>query len=94
MLGVAFVVLKLCGTIDWSWWWVTMPFWFGPAVLLTIAIAVGLGAGVGAICHRLKHGKAKPQTEAERKLPMRAAALRDHYSKILNVKGSSFRREV
>lgn len=27
MLGVAFVVLKLCKVIDWSWWLVTLPFW-------------------------------------------------------------------
>jgi hypothetical protein len=33
LLGVAFVVLKLCGVIDWSWWWVTAPFW-GPLVLV------------------------------------------------------------
>lgn len=24
---VAFIVLKLCGVIDWSWLWVTAPFW-------------------------------------------------------------------
>jgi len=27
LLGVVFVTLKLCGVIDWSWWWVTAPFW-------------------------------------------------------------------
>lgn len=27
LLGVAFVVLKLTGYINWSWWWVTAPFW-------------------------------------------------------------------
>ena len=32
MLGIALVVLKLCGIINWSWWWVTIPFW-GPLVL-------------------------------------------------------------
>lgn len=29
LLGVCFVVLKLTNTIDWSWWYVTMPFWGG-----------------------------------------------------------------
>lgn len=29
LLGVAFIVMKLCGVIDWSWWWVTAPFWVG-----------------------------------------------------------------
>lgn len=39
LLGVAFVILKLTGVIDWSWWCVTMPFWLGAAlyaVLLTV----------------------------------------------------------
>lgn len=27
ILFVVFLVLKLCGTIDWSWWWVTAPLW-------------------------------------------------------------------
>ena len=35
-LGIVFVTLKLTHYIDWSWWWVTAPFW-GP-----FAIAVGL----------------------------------------------------
>ena len=33
LLGVAFVVLKLTGVIDWSWWWVTCPFWIGLAII-------------------------------------------------------------
>jgi phosphoglycerol transferase MdoB-like AlkP superfamily enzyme len=38
LLGVAFVVLKLTGFIDWSWWWVTAPFWGGFALLAGIAV--------------------------------------------------------
>lgn len=26
LLGIAFIVLKLCDVIQWSWWYVTMPF--------------------------------------------------------------------
>lgn len=37
LLGVAFIVLKLTEVIDWSWWWVTAPFWISAAVLLVIA---------------------------------------------------------
>jgi phosphoglycerol transferase MdoB-like AlkP superfamily enzyme len=40
LLGVAFVVLKLTGYIDWSWWWVTAPFWGGFAFLLLIFAVV------------------------------------------------------
>jgi len=28
LLGVLFVGLKLTGYIDWSWWLVTLPFWW------------------------------------------------------------------
>ena len=38
LLGVAFVVLKLTHFIDWSWWWVTLPFWGGFAVVIVILI--------------------------------------------------------
>lgn len=38
LLGVAFVVLKLCGVIDWSWWWVTAPFWVPVALSLIIIL--------------------------------------------------------
>ncbi len=41
LLGVAFVVLKLMGYIDWSWWWVTAPFW-GAFVLFIIGIILAL----------------------------------------------------
>jgi hypothetical protein len=42
LLGVAFVVLKLMGVINWSWWWVTCPFWIGLAIVIAV-IVVALG---------------------------------------------------
>lgn len=45
LLGVVFVTLKLCGVIDWSWWWVTLPFWGGLALVLALsAIALVVAA--------------------------------------------------
>lgn len=38
LLTVAFIVLKLCGVIDWSWWWVLAPIWGGLALLLILLI--------------------------------------------------------
>lgn len=29
-----FLVLKLIGVIDWSWWWVTSPLWIGWGLML------------------------------------------------------------
>jgi|WetSurMetagenome_2_1015567.scaffolds.fasta_scaffold00103_78 hypothetical protein len=34
LLGVAFVILKLCHVIDWKWIWVLCPFWLGVVILL------------------------------------------------------------
>lgn len=43
---IVFLVLKLTGTIDWSWWWITAPIW-APIVLSVIAIAIYV---VYAVC--------------------------------------------
>lgn len=41
LLGILFVGLKLTGYIDWSWWFVTLPFWVGiPIVLIILLIAI------------------------------------------------------
>lgn len=42
LLGIAFVVLKLVGVIDWSWWWVTLPFYVPIILSIIILIIVGL----------------------------------------------------
>lgn len=34
LLGLIFIVLKLTGYIDWSWWWVLAPFWVIPTIAL------------------------------------------------------------
>lgn len=38
LLGVAFVILKLTNQINWSWWWVTLPFWGGIGLILLVVI--------------------------------------------------------
>lgn len=40
LLGVAFVVLKLCDVIQWSWWYVLMPFYLPIGLLLAFVVAV------------------------------------------------------
>lgn len=39
LLQVAFIVLKLCGVIDWGWWWVLTPTW-GTIVLVLLMVVV------------------------------------------------------
>lgn len=38
-LFVAFLVLKLCKVIDWSWWWVTAPLW-GSVALFVVTLII------------------------------------------------------
>ena len=47
--GVILVILKLAGVIDWSWWLVLMPFYFGIGVLLVAAAGVLVLAGIAAL---------------------------------------------
>jgi phosphoglycerol transferase MdoB-like AlkP superfamily enzyme len=41
ILFLIFLVLKLCGVIDWSWWWVTAPLW-GMFALIFGLLGIGL----------------------------------------------------
>lgn len=41
LLTIAFIVLKLCGVISWSWVWVLAPMWI--SIALTILI-------IGIVC--------------------------------------------
>jgi len=41
LLGVAFIVLKLCKVIDWSWWWVLSPFWIPLCIVAVLLLAFG-----------------------------------------------------
>ena len=62
VLFIVFLVLKLTGNIDWSWWWVTSPLWipFGIVisavgiVFLVIVTALIFGASVEDIKSKIK----------------------------------------
>lgn len=36
LLTIVFIALKLCGIINWSWWWVLSPLWIGLAIVAVI----------------------------------------------------------
>jgi hypothetical protein len=38
VLFLIFLVLKLVGVIDWSWWWVASPLWISLGLLLVLAV--------------------------------------------------------
>ncbi len=39
LMFLIFMTLKLIGVINWSWWWVTSPLWFG-FVLIVLVISI------------------------------------------------------
>lgn len=40
LLTVAFIVLKLCNVITWSWVWVLSPLWINLALTVLIALII------------------------------------------------------
>ena len=38
ILLIVFVILKLVGTIDWSWWWVLSPLLIPIGLLIVVLI--------------------------------------------------------
>jgi hypothetical protein len=39
ILFLVFLVLKLTGHIDWSWWWVTSPLWI---TFILVVLIIGI----------------------------------------------------
>lgn len=42
ILGIAFIVLKLCGVIDWAWWVILLPI-YAPIALAIILFLIACG---------------------------------------------------
>ncbi len=42
LLGVAFIVLKLCHVIGWPWLWVLSPFWVPAVIVVLILLIAGV----------------------------------------------------
>ena len=48
LLTIVFIVLKLIGKIDWSWWWVLSPSLISIGLALVFLLVVGTVALVAA----------------------------------------------
>ena len=46
LLFLVFLVLKLCGVITWSWWWVCAPLWIPVAILVAAVVVAGIVLGI------------------------------------------------
>lgn len=39
-LTIAFIVLKLTGVINWSWWWVLSPIWISAIIVVIFLLII------------------------------------------------------
>ena len=49
VLFCIFLVLKLLGKIDWSWWWVTSPLWIPVCIILAVFLVVLVVVAIKAV---------------------------------------------
>jgi MFS family permease len=49
LLGIAFIILKLCDVITWSWVWVLSPFWIGAIISILSLIVALIGVSIAAV---------------------------------------------
>jgi membrane protein YdbS with pleckstrin-like domain len=59
LLTIAFIILKLCHVIEWSWWWVLSPLWISLALgiaILTVVIVIAI------ICNTIEDRKNSNRT--------------------------------
>lgn len=49
LLTIVFIVLKLLGKIDWTWWWVLSPLWISACIVLAV---LGIVFGIMILARR------------------------------------------
>lgn len=53
LLTIVFIVLKLVGVIDWSWWWILSPIWISVGIIVGILLLILIGIGIYFIVRNL-----------------------------------------
>lgn len=43
---LAFIILKLCKVINWSWWWVLSPMWIELGIALIMVFGITIAAAI------------------------------------------------
>lgn len=57
ILTIIFVILKLCGVLSWSWWWVLSPLWGGVAIFIIVAVLISLFSCIVATIEERRENK-------------------------------------
>lgn len=51
LLAIAFIVLKLCGVITWSWLWVLAPLWIPAGIAIACFLIVLIAIFLRGLLH-------------------------------------------
>lgn len=46
LIQLAFIILKLCEVINWSWWWVLSPIWIELGIVLIMVVDITIAAAI------------------------------------------------
>ena len=57
LLTIAFIILKLCNVINWSWWWVLSPLWISTGLALIILIIILIVSFIVCTVEERKYNK-------------------------------------
>ena len=63
-LCAAFIVLKIIGIINWSWWWVTFPIWGWFVLLSGIAVTLFINLRISKPIGRRENNFQRKMREA------------------------------
>lgn len=53
-VGIVFIILKLCGILDWSWLWVLSPFWIPVSIVLVLVFTMLFALTIGIAIKYIK----------------------------------------
>lgn len=68
VLFLIFLVLKLTGNIDWSWWWVTAPLWAAWVPFLFILGGGLIASALNSLRDRAEERERRKIEELEKSL--------------------------
>lgn len=59
LLTIIFIILKLCGVLSWSWWFVFAPLWGSVAIFIVVAILIWLFGCIAVTIEEKRENKKK-----------------------------------
>lgn len=59
ILTIIFVILKLCGVLQWAWWLVLSPLWGSLAIFIIVSLLIWLFGCIAVTIEEKRENKKK-----------------------------------